>query len=97
MSGIHGEMIGYIEKDITHIEIVMINVISAIAMMQIIVIMTISDGMVDRGTTMVITTDGTKTKKNTIEVTKVIMAIEKEKNQYYVQYSTYKLIGEQLC
>ena len=97
MSGIHGEMIGYIEKDITHIEIVMINVISAIAMTQIIVMMTISDGMVDRGMTMVITKDGTKTKKNMTEVMTAMMAIEKEKNQYYVQQSMYKLIGEQLC
>jgi hypothetical protein len=83
MSEIHGEMIGYIEKDITHIEIVMINVISAIAMMQIIIITIISNGMTDRGMTMVITGGGTKTKKNTIEVMKMIMetmTIKREKN-----------------
>ena len=97
MSGIHGDMIGCIGKDITHIEIATINVIFAIAMTQIIVIMTISDGMIDRGTTMVITMDGIKTKKNTIGAMKVIIAIKKEKNQYYVQQSMYKLIGERLC
>ena len=87
MSEIHGDMIGYIEKDITHIEIVMINVISAITMMLIIIITIISNGIMHRDMIMVITRAGTKTMKNMIEVVKVIMVtmtIEKEKNQLYV-------------
>ena len=86
MSEIHGDMIGYIEKDITHIEIVMINVISAITMMQIIIITIISNGIMHRDMIMVITRAGTKTRENMIEVVKVIMVtmtIEKEKNQLY--------------
>ena len=100
MSEIHGDMIGYIEKDITHIEIVMINAISGITMMQITIIMIISDGMIDSDMTMVITRAGTKTKKTMIEVMKVTtvtMIIEIEKNQLYVQQGMYKLIGELLC
>ena len=56
--------------------------------------------MTDRSMTMVITKAGTKIKKNTIKVMKVIMEtmiIEREKNRLYVHQGMYKLIGELLC
>ncbi len=88
MSEIHGDMTEYIEKDITHIEIVMINEISGITMMLIINTMIISNGMTEKGMTMAITKAGTKTMGIMIKVMKVIMVImitEKEKNHMYVQ------------